>query len=93
LFILNFIKAFFFTNITFISQKYRLRGFKKNKKTNISLNYLVEFLTVGNNTRALKYTRINPISLPNTESTDPPRRTGANSKKINEINPRIMYRA
>jgi hypothetical protein len=48
---------------------------------------------VGRSTSALRYTRIKPISPPNTELSEPPRRTGANNKKINEINPKIIYNA
>jgi hypothetical protein len=50
-------------------------------------------VTVGRRTRALKYTKINPISPPNTDSREPPRRIGANNKKMNEINPKIIYNA
>ena len=70
------------------SFKLPLRGLERNKRSNYE--DLLDPLTVGSSTSALRYTRIRPISLPSVVSTDPPRRTGANSRKINEINPRIM---
>ena len=51
-------------------------------------------LAVGSNTSALRYTRISPISPPKAESTAPPcSSTGANSRKMNEMSPRMMYSA
>ena len=47
----------------------------------------------GSNTNALRYTKINPMSPPNTDSNELPNKIGVNSKNKNEISPKIMYRA
>lgn len=72
----------------------KIRGFNNN------LSYDCR-LIVGNSTRELTYSRISPILSPrrgeelksiDSEVSDE-NSTGANSKKMNEISPRIMYRA
>lgn len=47
----------------------------------------------GSRTRALKYTKISPMSPPNTDSNELPNKIGVNSRNRNEINPRIIYSA